>query len=160
MISLFSGAYTNAPVDTWNATWSQAYATETDMAVAGNPVTLYTNLTYAGVEFTTHPIDATTMTAFHMDVFVPTGSTIKVKLVDFGANGVYGPTGAGNDDTSSELTFTSPSGLTVGSWYPLEIPLATFTTLAHREHLAQLIISGDVASNTRTVYVDNVYFHK
>ena len=97
---------------------------------------------------------------FFARVFVPTGSTIKVKLVDFGANGVYGPTGAGNDDTSSELTFTSPSGLTVGSWYPLEIPLATFTTLAHREHLAQLIISGDVASNTRTVYVDNVYFHK
>jgi len=160
VISLFSDVYSNVPVDTWNATWSQAYASESDLKVAGNPVKLYTNLTYAGIEFTTHTINASAMTAFHMDVYVPSGSTIKVKLVDFGANGVYGPLGSGNDDTQSELTFTAPASLTVGAWYPLEIPLANFTTLTNRAHLAQLIISGDLASNTRTVFVDNIYFHK
>ncbi len=159
VISLFSDSYTNVPVDTWNATWSQAYATLADLSVAGNPVKLYTNLVYAGVECTTHPVDASTMTTFHMDVFVPSGATIKVKLVDFGANGIY----AGGDDTQSELTFTttsSPAGLALGTWYPLEIPLASFAGLTNHAHIAQLIISGDTATNTRIVYVDNVYFHK
>ena len=163
VISLFSGAYTNVPVDTWNATWSQPYATVSDASIAGNPVKLYTNLVYAGIECTTHPIDATAMTAFHMDVFVPTGVQIKVKLVDFGTNGVYGPTGTGNDDSQSELTFTTtsePIGITLGAWVPLDIPLSNFTGLTHRAHIGQIILSGDVASGTRTVYVDNVYFHK
>ena len=93
------------------------------------------------------------MTAFHMDVWIPSGTTFKVKLVDFGADGIFG----GGNDTSSELTFNSSTtpALALGSWVPLEIPMANFTTLTTRAHLAQLIFSGD----TRTVFVDNVYFH-
>ena len=154
VISLYSGAYTNVPVDTWNATWGQA--TLTDISIAGNATKLYTKLVFAGIDFSSHPVDATTMTTFHMDVFIPSDSTFKVKLVDYGANGVYG----GGDDTQCELTFRSasvPAGFTNGAWSPLEIPLASFaTTMTARAHVAQLIISG----NSSTVYVDNVYFHK
>jgi len=152
VISLFSNAYAPVPVDTWSATWDVADVA--DAKIAGNDNKLYTNLTYAGIEFVTHKIDATTMTAFHTDVWAPSGTTFKVKLVDFGADGAFG----GGDDSQPELTFNAGSTppFSSGDWVPLEIPLTDFTGLLARAHLAQLIISGD----TRTVYVDNVYFHK
>jgi hypothetical protein len=152
VISLFSNAYTNRPVDKWSADWDVADLT--NLNIGGDDIKLYTNMVYAGIEFTSNTIDATAMTHFHMDIWVPSGTTFRVKLVDFGANGIYG----GGDDSEQELTFnagTTPA-LVTGSWVGLEIPLADFTNLLARAHLAQLIISGD----TRTVYVDNIYFHR
>jgi hypothetical protein len=140
------------PVDTWSATWDNADVS--DVSIAGNATKVYTNLVFAGVEFTSHEIDATAMAAFHVDVWAPSGTNFKVKLVDFGADGAYG----GGDDTQSELTFDASStpAFATGTWIGLDIPLASFTALASRSHLAQLIFSGD----TRTVFVDNVYFHE
>jgi hypothetical protein len=142
----------NSPVDKWSADWDVADLT--NLNIGGDDIKLYTNMVYAGIEFTSNTIDATAMTHFHMDIWVPSGTIFRVKLVDFGANGIYG----GGDDSEQELTFnagTTPA-LVTGSWVGLEIPLADFTNLLARAHLAQLIISGD----TRTVYVDNIYFHR
>ncbi len=152
VISLLSDAYTNVPVDTWSATWDQADVA--DVTIGSDHVKKYTNLVYAGVEFIAHPIDATAMAAFHLDVWLPRGTTFKVKLVDFGANGIYG----GGDDSQQELTFDASSvpPLTTGSWVGLDIPLSAFTGLQSRAHLAQLLVSGD----SGTAYLDNVYFHK
>jgi len=154
VISLFSNAYSNVPVDTWSANWPDM-ADVADAQFAGNDVKVYTSLIYAGIEFTTQTIDATTMTHFHLDVWAPTGTNFKVKLVDFGANGVY----SGGDDREYELTFNAGStpAFVAGTWVGLEIPLANFVGLTTRAHLAQLILSSDDA---RTAYVDNVYFHK
>jgi len=152
VISLFSNAYTNVTVDTWSADWDLADVA--DALVAGNDVKFYTNLVFAGIEFASQTIDATTMTHFHLDVWVPSGLAFKVKLVDFGANGVYG----GLDDREHELTFNAGSTppLMTGTWVNLEIPLADFVNLTTRAHLAQLILSGECP----IAYVDNVYFHK
>jgi hypothetical protein len=152
VISLFSDAYTNRTVDTWSATWDAADVK--DEPVAGNATKLYTNLNFAGIEFTSQPIDATAMTHLHLDLWATGGNTFKVKLVDFGADGVFG----GGDDREHELTFDAAStpALVTGAWLGLDIPLADFTQLTTRGHLAQLILSGD----TRTVYVDNIYFHR
>jgi hypothetical protein len=154
VISLFSNAYTNRPVDKWSADWDRADLT--DLNIAGDDIKLYTNMIYAGIEFTSNTIDATAMTHLHMDVWVPSGTTFRIKLVDFGANGIYDATGG--DDSGFELAFNSAStpALTTGSWVGFEVPLASFTGLLARAHLAQLVISGD----TRTVYVDNIYFHR
>jgi len=152
VISLFSNAYSNVPVDTWSAGWD--HADVQDARIAGSDVKVYTNLMFAGIEFTNPTIDATTMTHFHMDLWVLSGTYFRVKLVDFGADGAYG----GGDDREHELTFSAASTppLVSGTWVGLEIPLADFVNLTTRGHLAQLILSGD----TRTVYVDNVFFHK
>jgi hypothetical protein len=119
---------------------------------------LYTSLSYAGIEFTSQTVDATAMTHFHMDIWIPGGTIFKVKLVDFGADGVYSPPATGGDDKESELSFTPTSTppLAVGTWVGLEVPLADFTTLTTRAHLAQIVISG----NSGSVYVDNIYFHR
>jgi hypothetical protein len=95
------------------------------------------------------------MTHFHLDVWIPDVTTFKVKLVDFGADGAFD----GGDDVEHELTFDGAStpAMVAGSWVGLDIPLASFTGLTTRAHLAQLIVS----SNSRaTAYVDNVYFHR
>lgn len=153
VISLFSNAYSNVAVNNWSTTWDGADVTDTKLF--GDDVKLYTILSYAAAEFTgANTINATAMTHFHLDVWAATGTTFRVKLVDFGANGNFG----GGDDREHELTFntgTTPA-FQPGVWSSLEIPLSNFTGLTTRAHLAQLILAGDVGS----VYVDNIYFHK
>jgi hypothetical protein len=157
VISLFSDVYSDVPVDTWHADWSGSGEVE-DMQIFGDNVKLYTDLSYAGIEFASQTIDAEAagMTHLHLDVWAPLGGLFKVKLVDFGPNGHYDEHG---DDTEHELMF---NGGTVppffsGQWSPLEIPLSDFADVASMEHLAQIVISS---SDAHTVVVDNVYFHR
>jgi hypothetical protein len=156
VISLFSNAYTNVTVDTWSAVWDQADVQ--DVKIAGDDVKLYTNLVFAGIEFINQRVNASQMTHFMMDIWTPDPTAppavFKIKLVDFGANGVFG----GGDDVEHELTFsaTSTPALVTGNWIRFDIPLSNFTGLTTRSNLAQLIISG----TPKTVYVDNVLFHK
>ena len=156
VISLFSNPYTNVPVDTWSAVWDQADVA--DVQIAGNDTKLYTNLVFAGIEFINQTVDATSMTHFLMDIWTPDPTALpaifKIKLVDFGANGIFG----GGDDVEHELTFNANStpALVTGNWIRFDLPLSNFTGLTTKGHLAQMIISGD----PNTVYVDNILFHK
>ena len=154
VVSLFSDAYDDVYVDTWAATWAGASHEVADFEVEGDGVKVYTNLTYAGIEFVTNTINAGSMDYFHMDIWVPEGNSFSFKLVDFGADGQYG----GAPDSEHELYFgpASTPPIVAGSWISLDIPFTDLWRLTNREHLAQMIIAG----NTRTVFVDNVYFHK
>lgn len=147
VISLHSRAYTNVGVDTWRTSWSNAAFSE--YQVAGNMVKKYSDLVFVGIETTgANFINATGMTHFHVDVWTPNMSTFKVKLVDFGANAAW----SGGDDVEHELSFTPA----LSSWVSLDIPLADFTGLTTKEHIAQLIFSG---APTGTVFLDNIYFY-
>nr|WP_315207794.1 hypothetical protein [uncultured Flavobacterium sp.] len=149
VISMFSDAYTNVPVNTWRTSWSSA--TLTDLSINGNATKKYSALDFVGIEATTTPINATAMTHFHTDVWSSDFTQFKIKLVDFGANGAFG----GGDDVEHEITIPSPAK---GSWVSLDIPLSSFTGLTTRANIAQLIYVGSPAGNN-TVYIDNVYFH-
>lgn len=149
VISMFSGAYTNVPVNTWRTDWSSAVLE--DINVAGNPTKKYSNLDFVGIEATTSPINATAMTHFHTDVWSSDFTNFRIKLVDFGANGIFG----GGDDVEHEITIPAPAQNT---WVSIDLPLSSFTGLTTRAHIAQLIYVGTPTGNT-TVYVDNVYFH-
>jgi len=144
-------------VDTWGTTWSNNSAGPnlTEVTIGGDPMKKYTSLLFVGIETTgANLIDASAMTHFHLDVWTPDATVLKVKLVDFGAGGVFG----GGDDTEHELTFNAGStpALATGTWLQLDLPLSSFAGLTNRAHVAQLILS----SSTATVFVDNVYFHK
>lgn len=145
VISLFSNAYTNVVVDTWSASWDAADVA--DVQIAGNDTKKYTSLNYSGIEFTSKTIDATTMDYYHVDIWTPDATTFGVKLVDFGANGVFG----GGDDTESQLDFVPAKA----GWVSYDLKLSDFTNLKARSHLAQMLFIG---SNS-TLYVDNVYFY-
>jgi hypothetical protein len=103
-------------------------------------------------------VNAASMTHFSMDVWTPDATAapavFKIKLVDFGANGVY----QGGDDSEHEITLTAATtpALRSGAWVRLDVPFTAFPGLAARAHLAQLIISGDL----KTVFVDNILVHR
>ena len=149
VISMFSNAYTNVAVDTWRTVWSSANLT--DLQIAGNDTKKYSALNFVGVETVNSQINATNMQYFHVDAWTPNMTTFRVKLVDFGANGVY--QGTPNDDTEFELSYTP----VLNQWNGYDIPLSSFTGLTSRAHIAQLIFSGNPAG-AGTVFIDNVYF--
>ncbi len=150
VISLFSGAYPNVPVDTWRADWSVANYQE--VSVAGNPTKKYSDLSFVGIETGSAPIDATAMTHLHLDVWSADITKFGIKLVDFGADGKY----AGGDDVEHQLDFESPAK---GSWVSYNIPLSNFANLKTKGHLAQYILVGQPSGAT-TIWVDNLYFYK
>ncbi|MBK8556283.1 MAG: T9SS type A sorting domain-containing protein [Lewinellaceae bacterium] len=150
VISMFSDAYTDVPVDTWNTVWSQAvYAEDT---IAGNPTKKYTNLGFNGIEtVVAGSINATGMTYFHLDVWTPNMTELKVKVVSFLGDGFQGA----NGDSDGELTFQ----LTKGTWNQLHIPLADFTNagLSSLDDLSQYIFTS-TPFGSGVLFVDNVFF--
>ncbi|MEI8047971.1 MAG: Ig-like domain-containing protein [Bacteroidota bacterium] len=153
VISLYSNAFTNVKVDTWNTHWLYSTAENEDVKINGDDAIRYKNLNFVGIEFTSQPIDVSSMTNFHLDIWTPdatSGKKFKVMLVDFGANGAYG----GGDDASHEVTIASPP-LATQQWISLNIPMTSFTGLTTKSHLAQMVLSGDLPN----VYIDNVYFN-
>jgi len=155
VISLYSNAYTNVPIDTWNTHWQYSTTDNTFIKINNDDVIRYYNLNFVGVEFSSNQINATSMTHFHIDIWTPdpttTPNNVKVMLVDFGANAVYG----GGDDVSHEITVNAPT-LQPNKWISLDIPLSSFTGLTSRAHLSQLVLSGTVSN----LFVDNVYLYK
>ena len=107
---------------------------------------------------------------------MPAPTQFRLKLVDYGADGVQGgdetgePTGwlraAGDalrgiatvetiDDVEDEVVILPPT-LVTGVWVSLDVPLADFDELSTRGHLSQILLSGDLTE----VYVDNVYLYR
>lgn len=151
VISLFSDAYTAVPVDTWRTDWSAA--TLEDLSISGNAVKKYSGLNFVGIETVGTQIDASDMTHFHTDVWTADATEIRIKLVDFGANGAYD---GGGDDVEHEITISNPEK---GTWISLHIPLTDFSGLTTRANISQLIYSAQPAGSA-TVFIDNVYFSK
>jgi hypothetical protein len=149
VVSMYSNAYTNVPVDTWRTDWSAAMLE--DMQIQGNDTKKYSNLDFVGVETVTKQIDITAMSHIHLDMWTPNMTTFRVKLVDFGADGAFG----GGDDTEHEVIFENPS---LSQWNSLDIPLTQFANLAGKKNIAQLIFSG-LPTAAGTVFIDNVYFY-
>ncbi len=153
--SLFSNVYTNVTVDTWSAVWDMADVA--DVQIMGDDTKLYTNLVFAGIEFTSQVLDVSDHTHFHMDIWTPDPTidpnVFRIKLVDFGPDGVWG-----GDDSEHELTFNEFSNppLMTGQWVEFDIPLSDFAGLTNLTSMAQLIIQADPGPNT--VYIDNIYF--
>ena len=117
VISLFSNAYTNVKVDTWNPFWEFSTAEVTDLQIEGNDVKLYKKLNFVGIEFVSETIDASQMTHFHIDIWTPDptdAAVFEAKLVDFGSDNVFG----GDNDSEVGISVSSPT-LVSGTWIDL-----------------------------------------
>lgn len=150
VISMFSDAYTDVPVDTWKTDWSSA-ALE-DITIAGNAVKKYSDLDFVGIETANNQIDASEMAYFHTDVWTGNATVLKIKLVDFGADGAYD----GGDDVEHEIVITD---LERNTWTSLKIALSDFTGLSTRANISQLIYAAE-PTGSATIFIDNVYFSK
>jgi hypothetical protein len=156
VISIFSNAYTNVPVNYYNGYWAPWQTTlSNDFSVQGDNVLNYTVFNFVGIEFSNPTINANSMTHFHLDAYIPgaiaPGRQLRVVLVDFGANGIYG----GGDDTRHSTTYTAPF-LVSQNWMSIEIPFSAMPGLLSRSHLAQIILEG---GDNSVIYADNIYLH-
>ena len=156
VISLFSDAYKNVPVNYYNGYWEPWQTTvSNDFTVKKDTILNYSIFNFVGIEYSNPTINANTMTGVHLDAFIPgpivAGRELRIIMVDFGTNGVFG----GGDDTRHSTTFTAPT-LVSQNWISIEIPFSAMPNLASKSHLAQLILEGGDGS---VLYVDNIYFY-
>jgi len=155
VISIFSNQYDDINVDFYNGFWEFSTTQSETVQVNGDDILRYTMMNFVGIQFTSPTIDISEMTHIHLDIWTPISTaspnTFKVLLVDLGADGTF----EGGDNTSHELTFTSPT-LQTESWVSLDIPISEFTGLTTKRNLAQIVLSGELP----TVFVDNIYFYK
>jgi hypothetical protein len=159
VVSLYSNAYTNRTVNTWNTRWQFSTADNFFIQIAGNDAIRYRSLNFVGIEFTNPTVNVSGMAFMHLDLWTPDATALpnnfKIKLIDFGANNVFN--GPGSDDREGEITITSPT-LVTNNWVSIDIPLNNFVAagLATRGNLAQMVFSGTIPN----VVVDNIYFYR
>ncbi|MCU0358014.1 MAG: hypothetical protein MUE95_10575 [Cyclobacteriaceae bacterium] len=157
VISVFSDAYTNIPVDFYNGFFAPFQTTLGGAVRIGNDnVIRYTQLNFVATEFKNPTVNLSQMTHFHVDIQIPegidAGDFIAIELGDFGPNNVFG----GGDDSSGRVTIGSGS-LTSNAWISLDIPLASFG-LTSRNNMAQIFFISDATIST--LLVDNMYFYR
>jgi hypothetical protein len=157
VISIFSDNYTSVPVDYYNGYYAPYQTTQSaDFAVNNDHVLNYTNFNFVGIQFSKPTIDASAMSTFHMDIYLPqalqTGASFSIQLLDWGADGIYGTA----DDSSATKTYTAPI-LAGQKWVSFDIPFSSLPSLKNRKHLAQIILSGTNISN---FYADNIFLYK
>lgn len=154
VISIFSDAYTNVPVDFFNGYWEPFQTTESaDFDVNGDHILNYINFNFVGNQFANPTVNASTKSTLHFDVYVPDGTVapqLKITLRDFGPDGSDG----GGDDTNLEQTFSGAS-LTPGQWNSLDMSISG---MANRNRLG-LIIYENLGSGLNAFYLDNIYFY-
>jgi hypothetical protein len=163
VISIFSDAYQNSPVDYFNGYWAPWQTTEgqDDIDINGNKVIKYSKLNFVGIEFQGEKtVDASTMTHFHVDIYVEntlkSSDFIQVKLQDLGVDNIFG--GNNDKDGTVRLSVTSTPRLTNGSWISADLALTRFTGLSTRSNLAQIVFITD--GTIKNILVDNMYFYK
>jgi len=156
VISLFSDSYDDVAVDTWLTEWSndgQGVTAElAEVDLNGNNVKKYSKFGFVGIETSSAPVDASSMTHFNFDYWTSNATVMKIKLVDWGADKGY----AGGDDSEHEIALAS---VTQGEWVSVSIPLSDFTGMTATEAIAQYILVAEPWLEA-TVYIDNVFFSK
>lgn len=168
VISIFSDAYINRPVDYFNGYWT--YSTtqgQDDININGNNIIKYTNTNFVGTEFQgSKTINASAMTHFHIDIYVEDviqpGDFIRIQLQDLGADNVFG----GGNDKQGSFTLNSSSipAITNNGWISIDVPFSSFPGLSTRSNLAQIVYvtegtNPNAVGNIKNFFVDNIYFH-
>ncbi|MEM9545725.1 MAG: Ig-like domain-containing protein [Bacteroidota bacterium] len=159
VISIFSEAYDNRPVDFYNGFYAPFQTTTSnDFAVNGDAILNYENFNFVGIEFNQNvpTINGKLATHFHMDVFVPgsiPGSAdLRIAIVDFGGDGSFG----GDDDTDLFQDFDL--GTEADQWISLDMDISS---LNPKTSLGQIVLSGDGPGNPpANFYADNLYFYR
>ncbi|NBC26119.1 MAG: carbohydrate-binding protein [Bacteroidetes bacterium] len=159
VISVFSDAYQNVPVDYYNGFFNADGQTTqggvgpggADFTVDGDGVINYTDLNFVGIgTFENVPsIDASDMTHLHVDInvreAVQAGDFIRLQLIN----------SVGSNETSGSVTINSNT-LQENQWASLDIPLSDFG-LADRSQIGLLFFVSD--GTISNIYVDNIYYY-
>ena len=156
VISIFSDAYNDVPVDFYNGFWEPFQTTlSADFAVNGDNILNYTNFNFVGNQFANPTVDATEKSNLHINMYIPDNIPpnldFLISIVNFGADQVDG----GGDDTRQQVFFNS-SDFVADTWSTLEISI----DLANRNNLGLIIYENVNGSPLTNFYLDNIYFYK
>jgi len=159
VVSVFSDAYDNVPVEYYNGFFIQDGQTTiggADLNINGDNIIRYTDLNFVAIK-TVNSINASAMTHYHLDVQVEDAQLapndfLRILLVDAGPDNIIGTT----DDTEASVEFRSPV-LKSGEWSSLDIPLSDFIGLNTSNLALYFFVSDATISN---ILVDNIYFYK
>jgi hypothetical protein len=155
VISIFSDAYTNVPVDYYNGFWLPGSSTgSADFSVNGDHILNYTNFNYVGTQTANPLVDASSMTMVHFDLYipgpVPNNFDFLISIEDWGPNGVDN----GGDDSRQQI-FVRRNQVVANSWVSIDAPL----TLVNRDNIGLIIYENINFSSLRNFYIDNVYYY-
>ncbi len=156
VISIFSDAYTNVPVDFYNGFWEPFQTTESaDFSIDGDNILNYTNFNFVGNQFSNPTVDATAKPNFHVDLYIPgaidPAVNLLITLKDFGDDGADG----GGDDEIQQIFFVN-SDFVGDEWSSFDIPI----TLINKDRIGLIIYENINGSPLSNFYVDNIYFYK
>ena len=159
IVALLSDTFSVGTASNWR-TADSVDSTVADLDLSGNTVKQYSNVT----EFTIEPstaLDASDAYKFQFSVYrTDPYADLKVKLVDFGADGVAG----GSDNTEHEIVFSQANGNAIGSgqWVPIEILTSDLTGLSNQSAIGQIVVSshqtGTTTGSNETIYLDDIFF--
>ena len=154
VLSVFSNAYTNIVTPNFNPQFGGSTTVTTISTFNNNDIASYSSNNYTGIMFDNTPINASTRTFMHVDVFVPNGSTsVEFQIRDIGANQILNTdVNNGNpivDDKDYRFTAT---GLIANQWNSINIPLAG-NIATQKNNLGAIILVGGP-----NFILDNIYF--
>jgi hypothetical protein len=141
VISLYSKPYTNLAGIDWFPNWSQSTVV-TDVLIAGDSTKKYVSMNYQGVQFT-NPVNVTTMSNLHIDMWTPNITSFKVFLINTGTTVV-----------EQAVTLTP----TLSGWNSFDIPLSSYNTV-NKATINQIKLES-VPFGSGTAFLDNIYFYK
>ncbi|MDA9984600.1 hypothetical protein N9575_02870 [Flavobacteriaceae bacterium] len=143
VISYFSNAYTNQEMTTWASQYS-ANASVEEVIINGDDMLKLSITSENGYALgdVAAVNDVSIHNGLHLDVWSATNQSIVVKVVDYGANGVYGI-----DDTEQALEIQIEVN---AGWNSVSKELTGVNT-----NFAQFVLT---AEQTGVIYLDNIYF--
>tara|TARA_B100000524_G_scaffold295959_1_gene170514 strand:- start:87 stop:1709 length:1623 start_codon:yes stop_codon:yes gene_type:complete len=159
IVALLSDTFSVGTASDWR-TGSSVNSTVTDLSLSGNSIKQYSNVT----QFTVEPsavLNVSDAYKFQFSVYrTDPYADLKVKLVDFGADGVA----SGSDNSHHEIVFSQANGNAIGSgqWVPVEVKMTDLTGLSNQSAIGQIVVSSHQAGTTsgsgETIYLDDVFF--
>ena len=159
IVALLSDTFSVGTPSNWR-TDDSVNSTVTDLSLSGNSVKQYSNVT----QFTVEPsavLNVSDAYKFQFTVYrTDPYADLKVKLVDYGADGVSG----GSDNSEHEIVFSQANGNAIGSgaWVPIEILMTDLTGLSNQTAIGQIVVSsheaGTTAGSGETISLDDIFF--
>ncbi len=158
VISVFSDAYANINVTTFQTSWSQGNLVGDVEIASGDFIKQYNFGNFIGIQLESG-IDLTNFTHMHFDYWVADESV--------GTEAILNPklsNHAGLPDAEGETNAIGSvnSVSTVGEWVSFDVALDDFTSesangLLDRENIYQIVMT--TAGTITDVYIDNLYFY-